>query len=505
MYKLLFRHLSVFVTIPAVHSPAFARAMEAGDAAIARQATPGSGEHLHLEGASTRQARRIAAPREDLCLRLRHRPVRDHRHQQACHRRRDGPEGGRSATATALPAKVLAAAAMLDLALLKVDVGHPLPTLKWGRQRCPAGGRPGADHRQSTGHRPVGLRRHRQRAEPRPPGFAIRQLHSDRCDDQSWQLRRPAGQSATARSSASIRHCSNPDENGGFIGVGFAIPSDTAKFVDQLLLDPQPSEARLARRLTLQDMTDELAGALGLPHGHSGAIISAVDASGPASAGIACGQATCWKRSMARTLGDFAGLHAGHRDDQVGKQAHLTVWRDGKEQEITATVARMAELHAERRDVRRKGREAMIASDAGSRRQAGRDHRCRSQEVCSLDPKLTGRSGVQVERDCEASDLGISPATSSPRCRLGPVATPDDVRRAVSTAHKQHRRISRYLFRQRKVHGGFHCPWAALLRRRTTGYKVRAGTPVGGNCQPGRRLSDTRMARTTYRVPRLPL
>ena len=30
------------------------------------------------------------------------------------------------------PAKVLGIAAMLDIAVLKIDAGHPLPVLKWG-------------------------------------------------------------------------------------------------------------------------------------------------------------------------------------------------------------------------------------------------------------------------------------------------------------------------------------------------------------------------------------
>ena len=62
------------------------------------------------------------------------------------------------------PARLLAAAAMLDLAVLKVDVDHPLPALEVGQQRRIAGWRSGADDRQSAGSRHVGVRRHRQRA-----------------------------------------------------------------------------------------------------------------------------------------------------------------------------------------------------------------------------------------------------------------------------------------------------------------------------------------------------
>ena len=80
----------------------------------------------------------------------------------------------------------------------------------------------------------------------------------------------------------------NPDQNGGFIGIGFAIPSNTAKFVVKDLLDPlHPKPGWLG--VTLQDMTPELAQALGIPR-RDGAIISAIDAGGPASkAGLRTG------------------------------------------------------------------------------------------------------------------------------------------------------------------------------------------------------------------------
>ena len=39
----------------------------------------------------------------------------------------------------------------------------------------------------------------------------------------------------------------NPEQSGGFIGIGFAIPADTAKFVVEPTARSQPSQARLAR------------------------------------------------------------------------------------------------------------------------------------------------------------------------------------------------------------------------------------------------------------------
>ena len=91
------------------------------------------------------------------------------------------------------PARLLAAAAMLDLAVLKVDVDHPLPALKWGDSDRLAGRQSGADHGQSAGSRHVGVRRDRQRAQSQSARQSVRRLHPDRRSDQLWQLRRATG------------------------------------------------------------------------------------------------------------------------------------------------------------------------------------------------------------------------------------------------------------------------------------------------------------------------
>ena len=109
-----------------------------------------------------------------------------------------------------VPARLLVAAAMLDLAVLKVDVDHPLPALKWGDSDSVAGRRSGADHRQSTGSRHVGVRRDRQRAQPQ----SARQRRSTATSRpmQRSTMAIPAGRwsIAMAMSSVSILRCTIP-------------------------------------------------------------------------------------------------------------------------------------------------------------------------------------------------------------------------------------------------------------------------------------------------------
>ena len=109
----------------------------------------------------------------------------------------------------------------------------------------------------------------------------------------------------------------NPDQKGGFIGIGFAIPSSTAKFVVGRLLDPShPKPAWLG--VTLDDMTQELAKALGLPQS-TGAIISEVDPTGPGGPSLRPGDVL--EALDGVRLNDFARLHAGdcHDGDRTSR------------------------------------------------------------------------------------------------------------------------------------------------------------------------------------------
>jgi serine protease Do len=122
----------------------------------------------------------------------------------------------------------------------------------------------------------------------------------------------------------------------------------------------------------------------------------------------------------------------------IGQAAHLTVWRDGKEQEITVAAAEWPHHTPGAVMVVPKVAGGVIsnASDIGitvgpiteaARRQYG------------LDTKLTGALVSAVERDSEAQDLGIAPGDVVIAAQGRPVVTPDDFRRVVSEAQAQQR------------------------------------------------------------------
>ncbi len=331
MYRLRGPTFAIVITLWGAH--AFGRSMESVDASIARQAMPAvvniSAWQVHPSAKAGGPPRRVKVygsgfiiDPTGIIITNKH-VVDDATNLTAIFR--DGDPA---------PARLIATAAMLDLAVLKVDVGQTLPFLRWGNSDALEVADPVLAIGNPLGIGDVGIHRGGKRAEPRPAGYAVRQLHPDRRGDQSWQLWRPLiNQAGEVVGIDTALY--NRDQKGGFIGIGFAIPSSTAKFVVGRLLDPShPKPAWLG--VTLDDMTQELAKALGLPQS-TGAIISEVDPTGPGGASLRPGDVL--EALDGVRLNNSRAFMRAIVTMAIGQAAHLTVWRDGKQQEITVTAA----------------------------------------------------------------------------------------------------------------------------------------------------------------------
>jgi serine protease Do len=331
-------------------------------------------------------------------------------------------------------AKLLAAAAMIDLAVIKVDVDRALPVLKWGDSEALRVG----DSVLAIGN-PLGF------------GMSVsagiisalnRDIEDTPFDDY-------------IQTDAAINHGNsggplvdlngdvvgvdtalyNPDDAGGFIGIGLAIPSQTAHFVVSALLDPRhPKPGWLGFKL--QDLTQELASALGV-QGARGSIIASIDVGGPASeAGLRPGDVLTAVDKVKQT--DSRAFMRAIVQMPIGQPAELSIWRDGKEQTIKATVAEWPNFMPGGGVMSPQTAEAMIQRmpDPGVRLAPLTDA---ARKQYGLDQKLTGVLVASVEADCEARDLGINAGDVVTAVQGAPVASPDDVRRAVRAAHDQRR------------------------------------------------------------------
>ncbi len=125
--------------------------------------------------------------------------------------------------------------------------------------------------------------------------------------------------------------------SGGNIGIGFAIPSDTAKpIVDKLIAGKAIERGYLG--VQMQPITDEIADSLGLPH-NRGELVRVVPANLPAAnAGIKPGDIVLKVNGEAVT--QDRTLSAIVADQAPGSRIPIEILRQGKPMTLTATVAK---------------------------------------------------------------------------------------------------------------------------------------------------------------------
>ncbi len=332
------------------------------------------------------------------------------------------------------PARLLVAAQMIDVAVLKVDVDHPLPALKWGDSDALQIGDP-----VLTIGNPLGL------------GMSVsagivsalnRNLHDTPFDsyiqtDAAINYGNSGGPLIDRDGSVVGLDTAlyNPQASGGFIGIGFAIPSNIVSFVVQFLLDPNhPKPGWIG--VASQDINDRLAEALGVPRA-TGAVVSAVDPSGPAvKAGLR--PADVLETIDGVQQSDSRALMRYIVKIPVGTSVRLSGWRDRKRLDTSVTVAAWPNYMPAEGVMRDQAAQKMIeaAPDPGMRLAAITEE---ARKQYGLDPELRGALVTAVESDSEAGDLGIVPGDVIINVQGQSVATPDDVRRAIETAHKARR------------------------------------------------------------------
>jgi serine protease Do len=351
-----------------------------------------------------------------------------------------------------LRAHLLVAAAMLDLALVKVDVGHPLPALKWGNSDALQVGDPVLTMGNQFG---LGL----------AAAAGIVSAPNRNLYDSPF--------SSYIQTDATINHGNsggplidrngnvigidtalyNPEANGGFIGVGFAIPSNLAEFVVEFLLNPNhPKPGWIG--VTVQDINDTLSQALRVPR-DAGALISSVDALGPAyTASLTAGDVLETVNGMQQT--DSRDFMRSIVKLPVGTKVHVTGWREGRVLDATVSVAAWPNYMPAEGVMRAMAAQKMIeqAPDPGMRL-APITEQARKQY--GLGSNVTGALVSAVEPDCEASDLGIVPGDVITKVQGRPVTSPSDVRQAIETAHHEQRPYLAMLLREKR---GEH--WVSL-------------------------------------------
>ena len=235
----------------------------------------------------------------------------------------------------ALPAKLRGAGRTIDIALLEVDAPKPLPTVNWGDSDKVRVG----DQVLAVGN-PLGI------GESVSAGI-VSAKNRDILDtpfdafiqtDASINHGNSGGPLFNARGEVIGVNTAilSPTEQGGSIGIGFAIPGNDARIAaDQLRRTGDLQQGWLGLRA--QDVTPNIADAFELPVPY-GTILVGVEPGGPAArAGLQAGDVVLkFGKQVAKDARALARMIAA---TGIGQPAPLVVWRDHKEQTITATVA----------------------------------------------------------------------------------------------------------------------------------------------------------------------
>jgi serine protease Do len=128
--------------------------------------------------------------------------------------------------------------------------------------------------------------------------------------------------------------------SGGSVGIGFAIPSNSAKpVIDQLIQHGQVRRGWLGVRI--QGVTDEIAETLGLKTAH-GALVASVMEGGPAQkANIKAGDIIL--EFDGKIVDQMRSLPRLVAETEVGKTVDVKLWRDNREVTVRVKVGAMEE------------------------------------------------------------------------------------------------------------------------------------------------------------------
>ncbi|WP_417667295.1 Do family serine endopeptidase [Roseibium sp.] len=214
--------------------------------------------------------------------------------------------------------------------------------------------------------------------------------------------------------------------SGGNVGIAFAIPASTATDVIMDLKD-DGSVVRGWLGVHIQNVTDDIAESLGLDEA-SGAIVADAQDGGPADdAGIKSGD-TILAVDGAKVKGprELSKIIAAYEPDT---EVEVTVWRDGKEKDISVTLGKLQDSEK---------RAAAETPDAGRTSLDDLGLALVSAKEAGVDGE--GVIIASVAPDGPAAEKGLRRGDRIVQVGGETVQTPSDVVEAVAAAEKEGRK-----------------------------------------------------------------
>lgn len=333
-------------------------------------------------------------------------------------------------------AKVIGTDPKTDLALLKIDTGKTLPTVEWGDSDTAKVG----DWVLAVGN-PFGLTSTVTTGIVSARG---RDINSGPFDDflqidASVNKGNSGGPTFDMNGKVVGINTAIYSPNGGSVGIAFAIPSNTAKSVVAAL----KANGKVERGwlgVTIQKVTPDVAQALGIGKPR-GALVSAITEKGPAEgSGLKAGDVIItFDGTPVKDMHELPMLVGAHKP---GVTVPLTVWRDGKEIDLTAKLGTLPQEETEvadngsdngNGDAPTVQKETVVLGMHLNRLDAA------ARKQFQVPDDMKGAVITDVDQDSPAGDAELRPGDVVRQVGHADTATPRAVTTAVSDAKKSGR------------------------------------------------------------------
>jgi serine protease Do len=227
--------------------------------------------------------------------------------------------------------------------------------------------------------------------------------------------------------------------SGGSIGIGFAVPSKTARAViDQLKEFGETRRGWLGVRI--QQVTDEIAESLSIKPAR-GALVAGIDEKGPAKpAGIEAGDVIV--KFDGKDIKEMKDLPRVVADTPVGKDVPVVIVRKGQEETKTVKLGRLEDGE----------KQASLTPPKSDSEPAPVTKKALGLDLANLDQDLRKKYKVKdtvngvvilgVDNDSPAADKRLTPGDVIVEIAQEAVANPDDFQSKVDKLKKEGRRTA---------------------------------------------------------------
>lgn len=226
--------------------------------------------------------------------------------------------------------------------------------------------------------------------------------------------------------------------SGGSVGIGFAIPSNSAQSVIQQLIEHgQVRRGWLGVRI--QAVTEEIADALGLKEA-AGALVAGVIPGGPAEkAKLKDGDVIV--EFDGKAIGPMRRLPRLVADTEVGKTVPIKVWRDGRELSMKVEVGALEESEEKTAAAKPEPAAPAAGETIAALGLAVTAIDQRSRERFELEADARGLVVTSVDPNGPASDQGVRVGDRIVEVAQEPVSTPSQLSAKIKAAQSAGRKV----------------------------------------------------------------